>query len=190
MVPHLPFPNCTELLAFPRRARRGNCRKIAITLRRKSIPDLSRFGRKFVYGGDGYLIAEFTKGSRQHLGTLFLFPGTHITALLDISHPFMQDLPNYATEPMGNGPDGGLIAEAGHQTAEHHLKITPFLRDRSVRGLVQNSTQVFISFRGATAMVLLRAFFLARTGSHPSRQLRRRRECTSLHPHLGDDLLR
>src|SRR5438477_7269030 len=104
-------------------------------------PDLnSRLGRKLVYGGDGYLIAELTKGSRQHLGTLFLFPGTHFAALLDISHPFMQDLPNYATEPMGNGPDGGLIAEPGHQTAEHHLKITAFLRDRSVRGLVQNST--------------------------------------------------
>src|SRR5213594_298987 len=89
--------------------------KSAFTLRRKSIPDLnSRLGSKLVYGGDGYLIAELTKGSRQHLGTLFLFPGTHFAALLDISHPFMQDLPNYATEPMGNGPDGGLIAEAGH----------------------------------------------------------------------------
>ena len=31
-------------------------------------------------------------------------------ALLDESDPFMQDLPNYTTEPMGNGPDGGLIA--------------------------------------------------------------------------------
>jgi len=30
--------------------------------------------------------------------------------LLDKSHAFMQDLPNDATEPMGNGPDGGLIA--------------------------------------------------------------------------------
>src|SRR5262249_50698291 len=100
------------------------------------------------------------------------------------------DLPNYATEPMGNGPDGGLIAEAGHQTAEHHLKMTAFLGDGSVRGLVQHSTQVWIAFRAATAMVLLRAFFLARAGSHPGRQLRRRRECTGLRPYLGDDLLR
>ncbi len=36
-------------------------------------PDLnSRLGSKLVYGGDGYLIAELTKGSCQHLGTLFL----------------------------------------------------------------------------------------------------------------------
>jgi len=34
--------------------------------------------------------------------------------------------------------------------------MTAFLGDRSVRGLVQHSTQVFIAFRGATAMVLLR----------------------------------
>src|SRR5215469_1877556 len=106
------------------------------TLRRKSSPDLSRLGDKLVYGGDGDLIAELTKGSRQHLGTLFLFPRTYFVALLEVSHPFMQDLPNDATEPVGNGPDGGLIAEAGHQTAEHNLKMAAFLGDRSVRGLV------------------------------------------------------
>ncbi len=66
--------------------------------------------RKLVYGCDGDLVAEFAKGSRQHLGTFLLFSGTHFVALLDESHSFMQDLPNYTTEPMGNGPDGGLIA--------------------------------------------------------------------------------
>src|ERR1039457_2019197 len=70
----------------------------------------SGLGRKLVYGSDGDLIAELPKGSRQHLGTFLLFPGTHSAALLDKSHSFMQDLPNYTTEPMGNGPDGGLIA--------------------------------------------------------------------------------
>src|SRR5262245_20033876 len=68
--------------------------------------------------------------------------------------------------------------------------MTAFLGDRSVRGLVQNWTQVFIAFRRATAMVLLRAFFLARTGSHPRPQLRRRRERTGLRPYLRDDRLR
>ena|SRR5215469_7953910 len=112
-------------------------RNISITLRRKSSPDLNnRLGGKLVYGGDGDLIAELTKGSRQHLGPLLLFPRTCFAALLDIPHPFMQDLPNYATETMGNCPNGGLIAEPGHQTAEHNLKMTAFLGDRSVRGLV------------------------------------------------------
>ena len=61
-----------------------------------------------VYGGDGDLIAKLTKCSGQHLGTLFLFPGTHLLALLDKSDPFMQDLPDYATDPMGNGPEADL----------------------------------------------------------------------------------
>jgi hypothetical protein len=86
-----------------------------------------------VYGGDSYLIAELAEGSRQHLGTLLLFPRTYFVALLDKSHSFMQDLPNYATESMGNGPDGGLIAEAGQQTTEHNLKMTAVLGDCSVR---------------------------------------------------------
>ena len=55
-----------------------------------------------MYGCDGDLIAELAEGSRQHLGTLFLFPGTYLLTLLDKSHPFMQDLPDYATEPMGH----------------------------------------------------------------------------------------
>src|SRR3981081_594499 len=100
-----------------------------IKRRRKPAPDLSSLGDKLVYGGDCELIAELTKGSRQQLGALFLFPRAYFAALLDESHPFMQDLPNDATEPICNGPDGGLIAEAGHQTAEHNLKMTAFLGD-------------------------------------------------------------
>jgi hypothetical protein len=99
-----------------------------------------------VYGSDGDLITKLTKGSREQLGSLLLFPGTDFAAVLDKSHPFMQDLPNDTTEPMGNGPDDGLIAEAGHQTAEHSLKMTAFPGNRSVRGLVQYSTQVLLPF--------------------------------------------
>ena len=101
-------------------------------------PDSSA-GRKLVYGCDGDLVAELAKGSRQHLGTFLFFSGTHFAALLDKSHPFMQDLPNYATEPMGNGPDGGLIAEARQETPEYNLKMTAFLGHSSVRCLVQHS---------------------------------------------------
>jgi hypothetical protein len=51
------------------------------------------------------------------LGTFLLFSGIHFAALLDKSHPFMQDLRNYATEPMDNGPDGGLTACGGEAFA-------------------------------------------------------------------------
>src|SRR5215469_12948170 len=98
-----------------------------------------------------------------------------------------------------SGPSGATVLvvssihfgePAGLVERKSEKSMTPFLGDRSVRGLVQHSTQVFIAFRGPTALILLRAFFLARTGSHPSRQLRRRRECTGLRSYLRDDLLR
>src|SRR5258705_2177207 len=91
---------------------------------------------------------------------------------------------------MSNRPDGGLIAEAGQQTPEHGLKMTDLLRHRSVCCLVQHAAQIFIAFRGATAVVLLRAFLLAGTGSHPRRQLRRRWEGSGLGPYFSNDLLR
>ena len=81
---------------------------------------------------------------------------------------------------MGYLPDGGLIAQAGQQTLEHGLKVTAFLRHSSVCCLVQHAAQIIITFRGAIAMVLLRAFLLAGTGPHPRRQLRRRGERTGL----------
>jgi hypothetical protein len=46
------------------------------------------------------------------------------------------DLPNYAAESMGDGPDGGLIAQASQQAPEHQLKVAAFLFDGRVRRLV------------------------------------------------------
>jgi hypothetical protein len=57
-------------------------------------------------------------------------------ALLDKSNSLMQDLPNYSAESMGDGPDGGLIAQASQQAPEHQLKVAAFLFDGRVRRLV------------------------------------------------------
>jgi hypothetical protein len=46
---------------------------------------------------------------------------------------------------MGDAPDGGLIAQARQQAPKHHLKVTAFPLDRSVRRLVQHP-QIFIAF--------------------------------------------
>src|ERR1700752_5197280 len=81
--------------------------------------------------------------------------------------PLMQDLPHHTAEPMGDGPDGGLIAQARQQAAEHHLKVTAFPLDRSVRRLVQHPPQIFIAFGGATAVILFGTFVFPGTGSHP-----------------------
>ena len=126
-----------------------------------------------VYRCDCDLVAKLAKCSRQHLSAFLLSLGIRFAALLDKSHPLMQDLPNHTAEPMGNGPDGGLIAQPRQQTPEHRLKVTAVLLHRSVRRLVQYPPQISIPFCGAAAVVLFRTFVLAGTGSHPGGQLRR-----------------
>ena len=71
------------------------------------------FGSSGVYGSDCNLVPELAKGSRQHPGALLLGLGIKFVALLNKSHPLMQDLPNHTAEAMGHGPDGGLAAETG-----------------------------------------------------------------------------
>jgi len=68
-------------------------------------------GSSKLYGLNCTLITELAKPSRQHPGASLLGLGISFVALFDESHPFMQDLPNQAAEPMGDGPDIGLIAQ-------------------------------------------------------------------------------
>ena len=96
----------------------------------------SVFGGTKVYGCDCDLVAELAKRSRQHPGALLLGLGIRFAALLDKFHPLMQDLSNHAAEPMGDGPDGGLIAQPRQQTPEHGLKVTAVLLHRSMSRLV------------------------------------------------------
>jgi Domain of unknown function (DUF4411) len=131
-------------------------------------------GGNWVYGCDCDFVAELAKRSRQHLSAFLLGLGIRFAALLDKSHPLVQYLPNHAAEPMSDNPDGGLIAQPRQQTPEHRLKITAILLHRSVRRLVQHSPQIFVAFGRATAVVFLRAFLLAGTGSHPRGQVCRR----------------
>src|SRR3984893_18387059 len=133
----------------------------------------SVFCRSGVYGCDCDLVPELAKGSRQHAGALLLSLRIRFGALLDKSNPLMQDLPRHATEPMGDWPDGGLIAQSRQQTPERCLKMAAFLLYRSVGRLVQHPSQIFIPLRGAAAVVLFGAFVLSRTGSQPRSPLRR-----------------
>ena len=68
-------------------------------------------GHSWVYGRDGDLVAKLAKRSHQHPGACFLGLGIRFAALLDKSHPLMQDLPNHAAESMCDCPEGGLIAQ-------------------------------------------------------------------------------
>jgi len=97
----------------------------------------------------------------------------------------MQDLPDHAAEPMSDGPEGGLIAQPRQQTPEHGLKIAAFLRDGSVRRLIQHSAQIFIAFCGTTAVVLLGAFLpLSCTTALPPGVEATERAIKVTHPHV------
>jgi hypothetical protein len=53
-----------------------------------------------------------------------------------------QDLPNYAAEPMGDGPNGRLVAQSGQKPAEYRLEVTAFLPGRSVGRVIQYPPQI------------------------------------------------
>src|SRR5215469_7478929 len=122
--------------------------------------------------GDCDIVAEPAECLHQHSGTFLLSLRIRFAAFLDKACPLMQDLPNDATEPMGDRPDRGLIAQSRQQTAEERLKITASLLDCRVGCLVQDPSQILVSFGGATTVVLLGTFILAWTGSHPRGQFR------------------
>jgi hypothetical protein len=78
----------------------------------------SVFGGSKVDGSDCDLIAELAKHLRQRPGVSLLGLGIRCDAVLYKPHPLMQDLPHHAAEPVGHGPDGGLIAQPGQQTPD------------------------------------------------------------------------
>ena len=84
----------------------------------------------------------------------------------------MQDLPNYATESMGNGPDGGLIAEAGQQTAEHNLKMSRSWRLQRAR--LGSELDAGIYYLWLSDCYGSAPCFVPCQDGFPSRQLRRR----------------
>jgi hypothetical protein len=72
--------------------------------------------RNLVDGCDGDLVSELAKCSYQHVRPFLFGPGIGFAVSFDKAHALMQDLPNQAAKTMGNGPDGGLIAQPRQQT--------------------------------------------------------------------------
>jgi hypothetical protein len=86
--------------------------------------------------------------------------GNAFHTLFDESNPLMQDFPNYAAEPMGDGPNGRLVAQSRQQPAEYCLEVTAFLPGRSVGRLLQYPPQIFVSLCRTAVVVLFGAFLL------------------------------
>jgi len=72
----------------------------------------------------------------------------------------MQYLPDLATEPMRDRPDGGLIAQPWQQTPAHRLKMAAFLLDRRVGAWFSTRRRLFVPLGGAAVVVHLGALSL------------------------------
>ena len=77
------------------------------------------FSISWIYGSDLDVVSELAEGSCQTPGAMLLQLGIAFHTLFDESNSLMQDLPNHAAEPMGDCPNGRLIAQPGQQTTDH-----------------------------------------------------------------------
>ncbi len=102
----------------------------------------------------------------------------------------MQNDPDQATEPMGDGGDGLIVSQARHQSAIDDLENGSFRLDRGVGSLIENAPHVAVTLRGAVALGYFRALFVSGACSYPGRELLAGRKCRCGSTHLGDDLLR
>jgi hypothetical protein len=78
----------------------------------------------------------------QQFQSALVFPsGISFAALLYEVHSLVQDLPHQPAQPMGYGPDGGLVTQARQQPAEHGLKVTAVLLHRCVCRLIEDCVE-------------------------------------------------
>jgi hypothetical protein len=116
--------------------------------------------------------------------------GIAFHTLFDESNALMQDLPNYAAEPMGDGPNGRLVVQSRQQPAEYRLEVTAILPRCSMGRLIQYPPQIFVSLCRTAVVVLFGAFLLPGTSSYPGGQLRGGGKRLGLYAHFGNRLLR
>jgi hypothetical protein len=79
----------------------------------------------------------------------------------------MENDPDEAAKPMGNGPDGLIVPQARYQSAIDDLEDGSFRLGRGVGSLIQNAPHVAIALRGAVTLGYFCTFFLAKACSHP-----------------------
>jgi len=101
----------------------------------------------------------------------------------------MQNDPDQATKPMGDGPDGLIVSEARDESTIDNLENGPFRLGCGVGTLIENTSHVAVTFRGAVALGYPCALFVSRACSHPGRQLLGGRKGCCRGTHLGNDLL-
>ena len=143
--------------------------------------------RRWIYGSDPDVVTELAKCSCQRPRAVLAQSRIGFYTLFDEANSLMQDLPDDAAEPIGDGPNGRLIAQSRQQTPEHRLEITAFLPGRSVGRLFSTRRRYLFPFaeRLLWFSSALSSFLLPGTGSHPRGQLRGGGKRFGLYAHLG-----
>src|SRR5712692_3571961 len=95
----------------------------------------------------------------------------HCGASFFVTHTLVQNDPNQATKPMGNGPDGLIVSQARHQSAIDDLENGSFRLGCGVGTLIKNAPHMAIALRGAVVLGYPCALFVSRACSHPGREL-------------------
>src|SRR5260370_28052563 len=83
----------------------------------------------------------------------------------------MQNDPDQATKPMGDGPDGLIVSEARDESTIDNLENGPFRLGCGVGTLIENASHVAVSFRGGGGLLYPPALFLSQARSPPTPQL-------------------
>src|SRR5437016_10049060 len=103
----------------------------------------------------------------------------------------MQNDPDQATKPMGDGPDGLIVSEARDESTIDNLENGSFRLGCGVGTLIENASHVAVTFRGAVALGYACALFVSRACSHPGRELLGvRKDCCRCTEHVKDLLVR
>jgi site-specific DNA recombinase len=83
-------------------------------------------------------------------------------SLFLISRILMEDDPDEAAEPMGNGPDSLLVPQARNKAPIHDLEDSSLTLHRRVGALIENAAHVAIAFGGVVAAGDSRALSVSR----------------------------
>src|SRR6201987_3037751 len=92
---------------------------------------------------------------------------THRGTSLFVTHTAMENDPDEAAKPMGNGPDRLIVSQARYQSAIEDLENVSFRLGCGVGSLIQNAPHVAVTLRGAVTLGYFCTFFLARACSNP-----------------------
>lgn len=114
----------------------------------------------------------------------------HRWAALFIVDALMKDLPDQATEPVGDHRNRVVVSQARHVATIEQFKETALGFDRRVGRLIQSAPHLPVALRGARVLILVGTLLGAGTGADPRGQIPSGGKRRGGRADLGDDLLR